>query len=134
MQDQEPAPRWREKAAEEHLEEARSAATGRLTRTYALLKVAELEGLTATPEEVEEELKSVLEQAGPQADAMRRSLDTPDGRESLARIVLNRKVRDRLAEIAKGEQPGSTVPALQEPAEENSPGGTQDAGAAGQVQ
>ena len=118
------------RSAEEHMQEARSAATGRLTRAYALLKVAELEGLTATPEDVEEEMKSMLEQAGPQAEGVSGSLDTPDGRESLGRIVINRKVRDRLAEIAKGEQPSSTVPALQGLAEENSPGGTQDAGAA----
>ena len=119
------------KSAEEHREEIRSLAVARLTRTYALRNVAELEKLTATPEEVEEELNSMLDGVGPQAQALRKSLDTPNSKDSLARVIVNRKVMDRLVEIATGESQGSTVPVLQGPAKEKSPGGTQDAGNAG---
>lgn len=116
------------KSAEEHREEARTVALARLTRAHALRKVGELEGLTATPEEVEEEVQSLLEKAGPRVAALRRNLDSPGGRDSVAQTILRRKVLDRLVAIAKGEQSGSTVPVLQGPAEEISPGGTEDAG------
>jgi len=116
------------KSAEEHREEARAVAVARLTRAHALRKVGELEGLTATPEEVEEEMKSLLEEAGPRARELRRNLDTPGGRDSLGQVILRRKVLSRLVEIANGEESSSTVPVLQGPAEESSPGGTQDAG------
>ena len=119
------------KSAEEHREEARALAEARLTRTYALGKVADLEGLTATPEEVDEELKSLLDGVGSQAEALRRNLDTLEGRDSLSRVVINRKTMDRLVEIANGEQRGSSAPVLPGPAEESSHGGTQDAGTSG---
>ena len=116
------------KSTEEHREEARTVVMARLTRTYALRKVADLEGLTATPEEVEEEMKTLLEESGPRSGELRRNLDTPDGRDSLAQIILRRKALNRVVEIAKGEQSGATVPVLQGPDEDSSPGGTQDAG------
>ncbi|MDO8749847.1 MAG: trigger factor [Dehalococcoidia bacterium] len=119
------------RSEEQHVEEARAAATQRLTRSYALLKVAELEGLSAAPEEVEKDLNSLLESAGPQASALRRSLDTVEGRASMTRGVLNRKVMDRLVQIARGENPGSGEAAPQEAAQDESSGGTQDAGTAG---
>ncbi len=115
------------RSEEQHVEEARAAAIQRLTRSYALLNVADLEGLSAAPEEVDENISSLLASAGPQASALRRSLDTEEGRESLARGVLNRKVMDRLVQIARGEVPGSGEAAPQEAAEDGSPGGTQDA-------
>ena len=73
-------------------------------------------------------MESLLEEAGPRARELRRNLDTPDGRDSLAQVILRRKVLSRLVEIAKGEESSSAVPVLQGPAEESSPGGTQDAG------
>jgi len=103
----------------------------RLTRSYALLNVAELERLSALPEEVDEDISSLLASAGSQASALRRSLDTEEGRESLARGVLNRKVMDRLVQIARGEAPGSGEAAPQEAAEDESPGGMQNAGTTG---
>ena len=106
------------KSEEQHLEEARAAATQRLTRSYALLQVAELEGLSTTPEDVDKELSALLVSAGAQASAMRRSLDTLDGRASMARGVLNRKVMDRLMQIARGETPDSGDAAPQEAAQD----------------
>ncbi|MEK7777666.1 MAG: hypothetical protein AAB303_03475, partial [Chloroflexota bacterium] len=119
------------RSEEQHVEEARAAATQRLTRSYALLKVAELEGLSAAPEEVEKDLNSLLESAGSQASALRRSLDTVEARASMTRGVLNRKVMDRLVQIARGENPGSGEAAPQEAAQDESSGGMQDAGTAG---
>ncbi len=118
------------KSEDEHREEARALAVQRLTRAYALLKVAELESLAATAGEVEEELDSLLESAGPQASTLRRNLDTPGGRESLARVILNRKVVARLVEIARGEATNSQASAMSEAEEDKDLGGTQDAGTA----
>ena len=119
------------KSSEEHRDESRGGAVARLERMYALRKVAELEELAGTPEEVDEELKSMAEAAGPRAAEIRRNLDSPEGRDSVAQMIVGRKVMARLVEIAKGEQTGSTVPVLEGPAEESSSGGTQDAGVSG---
>ncbi|MEE8443174.1 MAG: trigger factor [Dehalococcoidia bacterium] len=116
------------KSEEEHREEVRTAALTGLTRVHAIRKVGELEGLTATSEEVDEEIKTMLEQAGPQAAALKRNLDSPNGRDSMMQTILSRKIIDRLVVIANGEESGSTVPVLQGPDEESTPGGTEDAG------
>ncbi|MSQ22699.1 MAG: trigger factor [Dehalococcoidia bacterium] len=116
------------RSEEQHVEEARAAATQRLTRTYALLQVAVMEGLSAAPDDVDTEIKALVDRAGSQASAMQRSLETAEGRESLGRAVLNRKVMDRLMQIARGENPGTGDAAPQEAAQDENPGGTQDAG------
>lgn len=90
------------KSQEEHREEARTRAMQRLTRTYALLKVAELEGLAAEPQEVEQEVQMLIEGAGPRAGVLRRNLETAEGRDSLERAVRNRKAMEKLVEIAAG--------------------------------
>ncbi|MBI4200861.1 MAG: trigger factor [Chloroflexi bacterium] len=120
------------KKADEHREELRGIAMARLKRTYALRNVAELEGIKAAAEEVEEELSSLVKDAGPRAESLRRGLDTPDGRESVAQLIVRRKVMERLGEIAKGQRAGSTVPVLGSGVgEESSLGGEQDAGTSG---
>ncbi len=115
------------RSPEEYQEEARTRALQRLTRAYALLKVAELEGLSATPEEVEKELQVLVDNAGPQGSTVRRNLSTPDGQESLSRMVVNRKVLDKLVEIAGG-LPATLAQAPQEAVEDKSLGGTENAG------
>ena len=119
------------KSTEEHREDARVVSTGRLTRAHALAKVAELEGLTASDEDVDQEIDRLVERAGASGDAMRRELSQPEARDSLSRILVRRWAVDRLVSIAKGEEVGTTAPAAQEPAQESSPGGTEDAGTSG---
>ena len=98
------------KTPEEHQEELHTVAVSRLNRDHALQKVAEVEELEVSPQEVEEELKTLVDGAGNQADSVRRTFDTAEGRESLSRMLLRRKTLGRLTEIAGGQQPDSDGP------------------------
>lgn len=95
------------KSPEEHREEAREAVLKRLNRGYALRQLAELESLTASSDEIEEEKKTLLEAAGSQAVSLRKELDTPDGLTSLGEAIVRRKAVARLVEIAEGEADSS---------------------------
>ena len=119
------------KTAEEHREETRHVALSRLTRSYALREIAQLEGLETSPEDVEQELNSLVEAAGGQADSVRRALGTPEGRQSLSGRILSRKTMERLVEIARGQQPAPAGADVEEPKTESSQGGTEHAGKAG---
>lgn len=120
------------KSAEDHREELRSAALPRLVRNYALRKVAELEGLEASPEDVEEELNSLVKGASAQADSVRRTFDTPEGKRSLSRMIVSRRTVERLTEIARGQQPDAAGPSTEEKSEQESgQGGAEHAEATG---
>ena len=93
------------KSVEEHRDEVRTAVIARMSQTYALRKLGELEGLTVEPEEVDQEITTLLEGAGGQADRLRQSLDTADGRETLKQTLLRRKALARLVETGRGEVP-----------------------------
>ena len=93
------------KSVEEHREEVRTVVIARMSQTYALRKLGELEGLTVESEEVDQEITTLVEEVGGQADRLRRSLDTPDGRETLKQTLLRRKALERLVEIGKGKGP-----------------------------
>ncbi len=94
------------KSVEEHREEARTAVVARMSQTYSLRKLGELEALTVEPEDVDKEITTLVEGAGGQADRLRRSLDTADGRETLKQTLLRGKALERLVEIGKGEGSG----------------------------
>ncbi|MBI4339639.1 MAG: trigger factor [Chloroflexi bacterium] len=113
---------------EQHREEAKKAALDRITRVYALNKVAELEGIQATEEEIDEEISDLVSDAGNREKAMRRELGTPSARSSLSSILNRRKAIQRLVAIATGETVGSSALAPETPAQESSPGGTGNAG------
>ncbi len=91
------------KSPGEHRQELKEAAEVRLKRTYAIGKVAELEGIEVSPEEIEEEIKNLLAGAGDQTGGLRHNLESDDGKESLERILVRRKALRRLVEVAKGE-------------------------------
>ncbi len=92
------------KSGDEHREELKQAAEARLKRTYAIGKVAELEGITVSPEEIEEEIERLLDSAGPnQPESLRSNLESDDSRESLEQVLIRRKALQRLVEVARGE-------------------------------
>ena len=92
------------KSSDEHRGELKQAAEARLKRTYAIGKVAELEGIKVSPVEIEEEIKRLLDAAGPnQPGSLRRNLESDDSRESLEQVLIRRKALQRLVEVARGE-------------------------------
>ena len=92
------------KSSDEHHEELKQAAEARLKRTYAIGKVAELEGIKVSQEEIEEEIKRLLDSAGPnQPASLRSNLESDESKESLEQVLIRRKALQRLVEVAKGE-------------------------------
>jgi FKBP-type peptidyl-prolyl cis-trans isomerase (trigger factor) len=71
-----------------------------------LRKLAQEENIDVTPEEVQEEIDSLITSAGESAQQMRRTLSSENARESLRGSLLNRKVMQRLTEIVQGYQDG----------------------------
>ena len=87
---------------EEFRDTLRPGANERLTRYLVMRKLAQEEELEVTDEEAQEELDSLVSEAGENADVMRRMLSTESARENLRTSLLNRKVVERLTEIAQG--------------------------------
>jgi trigger factor len=94
------------KTEEEFQEDLRPSAQERLARYLVLRKLAQEENIDVTPEEVQEEIDSLITSAGESAQQMRRTLSSENARESLRGSLLNRKVMQRLTEIVQGSQDG----------------------------
>ena len=91
------------KTPEDHREELRTAAGDRIKRSYAIGKVAELEGIEITPKDVNLEIENVLKEAGSQADKLKENLESDEGKQSIERVLTRRKTLEQLVKIAKGE-------------------------------
>ena len=103
------------KSQEEFQEELRPMAEDRLNRMLVVRKLAQEEDLEVSPEEIEEEIETMLAGATEENEsAMRRALNAEGTRESIRGSLLNQKVMSRLVEIVQGLEPG----ALAEQAEE----------------
>jgi len=89
------------KTEEEMRRETREEAIDRLNRSFALKKVAELEGVEVSNDEVEERAKSLVSSSDKQAG---RGRVTDELRSSVRRMLLVERSVDRLASIAKGEK------------------------------
>lgn len=111
--------------AEEFREQLRPTAEDRLTRYLVLRKLAEEENIEVSPEEVEEEIDSLVSSAGDSEEAMRRALSSESAKENIQSSLTDRKVIQRLVQIFQGEEgeseggsgerPESEQPAASEP-------------------
>ncbi len=98
------------KTEEEFQEELRPIAEDRLNRMLVVRKLAEAEELEVTPEEIQEEIESILSGATDENEqAMRRALNSEGTMESIRSSLLNQKVMARLVEIVQGLEPGASV-------------------------
>jgi trigger factor len=110
------------KNPQELREELRPRALERLTEAVVLRKLAELEGIQVTPEELDAEAERRTSGRGPLEEPLRRFFATEEGRRSLGDALLTRKTLLRLEEIVTGkgqEAPGGD-------AEESGKGGASD--------
>ena len=94
----------RGKSEEEMRQELRPLAVERVRRSLILTEVAEAENISVSDAEVGQEVESIASSAGPQAEEVRRIFAEGDGRDSLGRRLLTRKVLDHLVSIASGER------------------------------
>jgi len=97
------------KTAEEFQEQMRPRAEERLTRYLVLRKLAQEEGIEVSPEEVQEEVDSLISSAGEAAAQLRRVLASENARENIRVSLLNRKVIKRLVEIVQGPKENTGV-------------------------
>ncbi|HEU4759333.1 MAG TPA: hypothetical protein VFT91_05050, partial [Dehalococcoidia bacterium] len=88
---------------EELREELRPLAEERVRRSLALTRLAEDEGVSVEPPEIETEIERIVGSSGPQAEQVRRLFAGADGREAIGRSLLSQKTLARLAEIAAQE-------------------------------
>ena len=95
------------KQPEEFQEEARQSATDRLTTTYALETLAELEGITITDEDLEKEINDAIEASEDRKEEIEKTFSTEDSRSNLRNMLSRRKTLERLIEIAEGENTSS---------------------------
>ncbi|MSQ40774.1 MAG: trigger factor [Dehalococcoidia bacterium] len=100
------------KSPEELRAELKDQAVVALKRAWVLSQLAEEEGLEASSEEIDEEIGRLASSMGEQAKAIVDAFSSPGARDSLARAVLSRKARERLAEIARGRP---SAPSAEEP-------------------
>ena len=90
------------KTEEEFQEQLRPSAQERLTRYLVMRKLAQEEGIEVSPEEVQEEIDSLVSSSGESQDAMRRALSTDNARDNLHSSLVERKVIQRLTDIVQG--------------------------------
>lgn len=91
------------KTPEEFEEELRPNAQERLNRYLVMRKVAEEQNIEVTPEDVQEELTTILGTATEEnAEAMRRYLSSESAINSIHSSIFNRRVMQRLTEIVRG--------------------------------
>ena len=87
---------------EEWREQLRPRAEERLNTYLVLRKLAEVEGIEVSTEDIQAEIDSALENAGDMKEAMEQSFSTDNARESIRSSLVNRHVLQRLVEIVEG--------------------------------
>ena len=104
------------KSVEQIQEELRPSAADRITRTLVLGALREKEGIEVSPEEIDEEIESMLGESDAATESVRQMLE--GSKNSIGTMLLNRKTLARLTAITRGE---ATEPA---PAEASAPDAT----------
>jgi trigger factor len=87
---------------EELREQFRPVASQRIKRAIVLGKLQDLEKITVSAEDIDEEL-TLIGAGGPQGERLRELFDTESGRETIERSLLNRRTVERLRLIAAGQ-------------------------------
>ncbi len=106
------------KTEEQLREEVEAEAVRGLSRSLALAKVVELEGIEVSSEEVESRVEALASGSGDRGQEMRRLFGSDRGRESVRRALLTEKVVDRLVSITSGAAPEPGEPSETQPAAE----------------
>jgi len=83
-------------------EELKPLAEKRVTRSLVLGKVAEDEKIEVSASEIDGEIQNMTQSETEKRDELKKSLNTPQVRNSIKEILLARKTIERLVEIARG--------------------------------
>ena len=108
---------------EELREQMKPQAEERLNTMLLLRKLADVENIEISNEDVDAEVSNLVSATGGESEAsMKRALNTESAKESIRSSLMNRKIMARLVEIVQGE--ASATPAAEQetaPEEESSP-------------
>jgi trigger factor len=92
------------KSEEELRQELRFQAVERIRGSLVLGKVAAVEGISVSEEDIDAEIERLAASSGPRADEVRKIFGSAGSRESLERSLLTRETVGRLVAIASGEE------------------------------
>jgi len=92
------------KTEEEFKEEWRPMAVQKVLRSLIMQRLAELEEIKVTDEDVEGEVDRIATSSGASADAIRNLFSSEAGRDSIERMLMSKKTLDRLTEIVTTEE------------------------------
>lgn len=101
-------------------EQYRAGASERVRRSLVLSKLRELEGIAVTPDDVSAELDRIGA-GGPQGEQLRQLFDTEHGRAAIQNNLLNKRVIERMRQIALGEAPEPATQSAADDAPEATP-------------
>ncbi len=101
---------WQGMSDEEVHEQARPKVEERLKRAHVIRAVAQRENIEVTDEDVSEEIERLLEGSGELTDEHRKQLDDPDSRESIRRMLVQRRTLEYLSTLALRDAPAAAKP------------------------
>ncbi len=90
------------KTIDDHREELRPMANRRVVRSLVLGKIAEAEKIEVDDSEIEAEIEKMVQDAGKQAEEVRKLFSLPQARDSIKQFLVGRKSVERLVQIATG--------------------------------
>ncbi|MBI3969831.1 MAG: trigger factor [Chloroflexi bacterium] len=96
------------RSEEDWRNEAREQAIRQLKARLVLDEVAEREGLTVSPEEIEQEIERTVQNYGDEAEQVRRALSTEDSRRRIENSLRRHKAMERLVQNAGGHPAAET--------------------------
>ena len=106
-------------------EQMKPQAEERLNTMLVLRKLADLENIEISDEDVEGEITNLISSTGGESEtAMRQALNTENAKESVRSSLMNRKIMARLVEITQGGESAAT--AIAEPEETNQETGSEE--------
>ena len=108
---------WQSMTPEEIHNDARPQVEERLKRAHVLREVAQRKGIEVADAEVAEEIEAILGDAGDRDD-VRKLFDEEERRQSIRRMLQNRRSLEYLTQMALGEAPSDQETAEEAVAEE----------------
>ena len=100
IEDYQQAIAWQAMSEEEIHESVRPQVEERLKRAHVLREVAAIKEFESTDEDIDAEVEVMATDSGNDPDQVRTLFEDPDRRESLGRVLVNRKTLQYLSEIA----------------------------------
>ncbi|GAG44088.1 unnamed protein product, partial [marine sediment metagenome] len=102
------------KTEKELREELQPVATKRVTQSLVLGKVAQEEKIEVADSEIDVEIEEMVKNAAESKDELRKSLNTPQSRESIKQVLIMRKTIQWMVEMTREPKINIEVPQKEE--------------------